>query len=244
MSYFLKKYLAVAILLGFGGMIFWFFFQNKLIFFVYPKYVPLVVSSGVLVLLLGIYLLFQSSQQFAKNILADHFRPTISILILIPIFLGFLISPRPLSSQTAEQRGINSDFALVTTAKTQNSFSINPENRDFQGWVAALSLDPEPAHHLGNKAHVFGFVSWDPNLSENSFYITRFQISCCAADARPVGIPVVFDPKKFPGVEFARDSWLDIHGILQEGLVGEGRKPVIGLESFTKMATPQDPYIY
>jgi uncharacterized repeat protein (TIGR03943 family) len=54
---------------------------------------------------------------------------------------------------------------------------------------------------------VSGFVTHIPGWPDEYFMITRFVLTCCAADAYPVGLPVELPP----GTERPKpDTWLEV----------------------------------
>ncbi|HMR01627.1 MAG TPA: TIGR03943 family protein, partial [Candidatus Gracilibacteria bacterium] len=102
-----------------------------------------------------------------------------------------------------------------------------------------FNQDPEPSQYEGEKAKVSGFVLKDDNLPQNYFIIARFILSCCAADARPIGIPVHFDPAR---QTFENDQWIELQGeFFTTELDGE-TVPAIELNRFENIPVPENPY--
>jgi uncharacterized repeat protein (TIGR03943 family) len=162
------------------------------------------------------------------------------LLIAIAIF-GLLYSPRPFTSETAFQRGIT-DVLGQTRAKPQR-FSLNgtPEQRTIIDWVRLLHVYPEPDAYAGQPVKVSGFVVHMPSWPENTFMISRFVLTCCAADAYPVGLPV-----ELPEGE-ARpkpDTWLEVEGTIETGTIDNKRQIVIGSPTLTEIPEPRNPYEY
>jgi hypothetical protein len=48
----------------------------------------------------------------------------------------------------------------------------------------------DPAAFIGQEARLIGFVYRDDRFNGDEFMISRFVISCCAADAAPLGLVV------------------------------------------------------
>lgn len=63
----------------------------------------------------------------------------------------------------------------------------NPEDRSIVDWTRTLSVYPEPEAYAGQPVDVKGFVVHPPKLDEDLIIVARFMITCCAADAYPVG---------------------------------------------------------
>ena len=53
-----------------------------------------------------------------------------------------------------------------------------------------LQLQPRTSNLCGAKSSLEGFIVLDENCRESTFMITRFAMACCAADARPIALPV------------------------------------------------------
>ncbi len=234
------KWIETIILLGFGAMIIFLFARDRLVFFVYPKYDILILAGGVLLAILGVYNLFRKRQ------LCCHHEPFISIkfsatLMLIPILIGLLMTPKPLSVQTAISRGVSTDLAVLEGGPQKFSYQSKPEDRSLADWIRMFNYDPEPDKYKGDKIKVTGFVLKDAKLPENYFMITQFIIACCAADARPIGLPVQYELGKF---DLAEDTWLELEGEIVEGKIGDQRRAVIKLNKYKKIETPENPYAY
>ncbi|MEN9280134.1 MAG: TIGR03943 family protein, partial [Gloeomargarita sp. DG_1_4_bins_134] len=74
------------------------------------------------------------------------------------------------------------------------------------------------------------------------FFIARFVVTCCAADAYPVGMPVDLpsgDAKQYPA-----DTWLEIRGKMGTGQVKGQRRLVLQAEQVTPIQPPANPYLY
>lgn len=188
--------------------------------------------------------MFSSVDALRQRGFFSHTSAWSAILLLIPLFLGFGISPQPLSMQTASLRGVNTDMSMVYASSDDFSFVFAPEKRSFRDWIGLLALDPEPSHHAGQPVHISGAILHDQTLPENMLYLVRFQIACCAADARPIALPIVFDPKRFSSDQFPENQWIHIAGMWEEGEIAGARKAIIRLESFEEISIPNDPYLY
>lgn len=87
----------------------------------------------------------------------------------------------------------------------------------------------------GMEVELTGFVTHPPGLPEGTLGLTRFQVSCCAADAVPYTVPLVLDPSSR-----SDDEWLEVTGRLAE------RDGVYVVEpaGVTPVDAPSDPYLY
>jgi uncharacterized repeat protein (TIGR03943 family) len=109
--------------------------------------------------------------------------------------------------------------------------------------VRLLNFNPEPDTYRGQKVKVQGFVIHPPKVGEQYMWIGRFVITCCAADAYPIGLPVKL-PIGQSRTAFVPDSWLEIEGeTIVEELQGK-RKLIIQASSLKPIPEPKNPYDY
>ena len=114
-----------------------------------------------------------------------------SFLLIVIAILGFAVAPRVFASDKAIQRGV-AEFGQANSRLQPQSFrtSTNPEERTLVDWTRTLSVYPEPDAYTGQKVKVKGFVIHPPDLGNEYLFLARFVLTCCAADAYPVGLPV------------------------------------------------------
>jgi uncharacterized repeat protein (TIGR03943 family) len=116
-----------------------------------------------------------------------------------------------------------------------------PEARSLIDWIRTLNVYPEPDAYAGQPVKVQGFVVHPPDLPSQYFLLSRFVITCCAADAYPVGLPVKVRENR---EAYPVDTWLEIEGkMITETLDGK-RKLTIEASSLKKIPEPQNPYFY
>ena len=90
----------------------------------------------------------------------------------------------------------------------------------------------------GTEVRLVGFVTHDPDLMVEGthFTLTRFYVSCCAADAIPYSVAV----RGGEGAGYPDEEWLEVSGPLEERV---GRL-VVAAESVRRVPEPEDPYLY
>jgi len=249
-------WLDVLAIIAWGILLLKFWVTNKLGLLIHPDYFWLVILSGNGLLIIGglkVWLMIQlklkprsnSRSMFAQQTSQQHislFPPGwSSVLLLTAALLGFMITPRVFSSQTALERGV-SDTLLMTRAQPKEfKTAKHPEERSLIEWVRTLNVYPEPDAYIGQKAKVQGFVIHSKELPDNYFLVSRFIITCCAADAYPVGLPVKLNSSR---ATFAPDTWWEIEGqMITETLAGK-RQLAINANSLKPIPEPKNPYDY
>lgn len=240
----LTPWLDVAAIGAWGLLLLHFWVSGKLYLLIHPNYMGLTIVTAILLLILAAYrtlslLLRPKSRQPEIQHLA-LFNPRFgSLLLLLVALAGFTITPRAFASQTAADRGIGD--SLTNTRIKPQAFRANArsEDKSITEWVRGLNAYPEPEAYAGQKVRVKGFVS--PSPEANYFLISRFVITCCAADAYPIGLPV----KLAPGTQRPKaDTWLEVQGeMIVESLKGE-RSLVIAASQLTPIPEPAKPYDY
>ncbi|OPY69969.1 MAG: hypothetical protein A4E57_00847 [Syntrophorhabdaceae bacterium PtaU1.Bin034] len=91
----------------------------------------------------------------------------------------------------------------------------------------------------GRQVITEGMVAWD-RVDSDRFYLFRFVIVCCIADAMPVAVVVERSGAPRP----AQNSWIRVEGIADMITVDGQEGVVIRNGSFTSIPVPKDPYLY
>jgi uncharacterized repeat protein (TIGR03943 family) len=238
----LQKTLDALVLIALGALLFKYTITGQLKLLINPNYIGLVWFTAIVLLVAG-YLKARECLQGKRASEIQHLSVIPSLwsswILIAAVILGFLISPKVLTSQTALSRGV-SDSSLLTRSQPElfRSFS-KPENRSLLDWVRTINAYPEPNAYKGQKAKITGFVIHSPQLPENYLLLSRFVITCCAVDAYPVGIPV-----KLPvgNKIYPTDSWLEVEGKMEPEVVSGKRQLVLLSQSIKTIPTPSDPY--
>lgn len=167
----------------------------------------------------------------------------IEFLVFGFILAGFVLPAQTLSSQAASQRATSLNTIAFSPELTATSlFSFDSDKYDIGDWVRRINADPNLGDYVDKKVNITGFVFKSDQLPSNMFLAARFIISCCAVDARPVGLPV-----KLEGWEktFNTDEWVSVTGrFVIENINGSDVLIVVPDEAPQKIAMPTRPYIY
>lgn len=161
-------------------------------------------------------------------------------LFIVPIIVAVFVPPQALSNKTAMMRGVSYEVSGVAEEQKSMSFTLAPENRSLIDWLLVFNTDPEPESHLGQQVRIDGMVLKEENLPKQYFLLAKFVVSCCVADARPVGLPVQVEE----GGAFPRaGEWVELEGKIVTGNIDGQRQPVVSLSSFKSIPTPKNPYV-
>jgi uncharacterized repeat protein (TIGR03943 family) len=257
----LGPWLDALAILGWGILLLKYWITGKLSILIHPNYFGLTVAGGIGLVFIGgfktweLIKLDRAKQQFQTSATINSPRITAvehitlfppsfgSILMLSVALIGLLTTPRTFTSQTALERGLTESLPITRLQPQEFRNMTKPEMRSLVEWVRLLNFNPEPDTYVGQKVKVQGFVIHPPNVAEQYLWIGRFIITCCAADAYPVGLPVKL-PIGQSRVTFPPDSWLEIEGdAIAEEFQGK-RKLTIQASSLKSISEPKNPYDY
>lgn len=249
----LPSLLDIFALGSWGVMLIYYWVSNKLNLLIHPNFFGLVVATGCLLLILAAMRVLQLMDQLSARTsgngpilpMAQHiswFPPGWSSALLIATaILGLVIEPKVFTSQIAIQRGVTESLNMTRVQPQSFTSASNPEERSLIEWIRTLSVYPEPDEYAGQKVNVQGFVVYPPGLSSQYLLVTRFVITCCAADAYPVSLPV-----KLPGNRdsYQPDTWIDVKGQMITETLKDRRQLVIEATEVKEIPEPEDPYYY
>jgi uncharacterized repeat protein (TIGR03943 family) len=245
-------WLDVIAIVAWGVLLLKYWLTDRLNLLIHPNYAWLAIAGGVGLLFIGGLkawtLLPTLSQRRDAAIPVQNIQHLSlfppgwsSTLLLLTAILGFLITPRAFVSQTALQRGVTDSLTLTRAQPQAFRASSDSASRSLIEWVRTLNVYPEPDAYTGQKVKVQGFVIHAPNLPEQYFLLSRFVITCCAADAYPVGLPVKLKESR---KDYPADTWLEVEGqMITEELAGK-RQLTIQPKSIQKIPQPKNPYEY
>lgn len=241
-------WLDVVAIAAWGILMLKYWLTGKLYLLIHPDYFWLVIVGGMGLLIVGF---FKGLQLWKHRRQADKANPLHinvfppgwgSFLLLTAAILGLIITPRAFTSQTALDRGVTELIGATRVQPQAFRAQVRPEERSLVDWVRTLNVYPEPDAYTGQKVKVQGFVIHQPNVSQEYIFLARFILTCCAADAYPVGLPVQLPSSSRQ--QYPPDTWLEVEGQMTTQTIGEKRQLTIAANSLKKIPQPQNPYSY
>lgn len=236
------------VLLLWGLMLLRFWLTGKLAILLHPDYAWLSHSATVLLLgmaaMRGVQILRSLTQgsrgpTAATGHIALLPRQVSSLLLLSVAIFGLIYVPRPFTSDTALQRGITDSLGQTRSQPQRFVRQQDASDRSIIDWIRTLNAYPEPDAYSGQAANVTGFVIHPPDWPDTYFMVSRFVLTCCAADAYPVGLPVrMAAGQARPPV----DSWQAVKGTMTTDTLADRRQLVITPTEITTIPEPQNPY--
>ena len=204
--------------------------QDKLLVYIHPRYVVFTIVlclAAVIVVLLSAFF-------YKKNIHA-HRHSLISLVPLVVLVSAILLlPPKTLTSSTVSQRFNTSQ----SVQQTEIEFTGSTLGLSVSDWFQVLSVYEDPNYYSRKQAKITGFI-YDAGLGENTIWVSRFVLTCCAVDARPVGVPVYIENW---ANQYNEDEWVTVEGEFKLIETREGNKIVLVPTSIEQIEEPKDPY--
>jgi uncharacterized repeat protein (TIGR03943 family) len=237
-----------------GVLLLKYWLTGKLNVLLHPDYMWLANTAGICLLALSlikaVQLLRITTQRSARNYFRSlptmqHFslfpRGWSSAMLLAVAVFGLQFTPQPFASEVALERGVTDTLAMTRSQPQSFRSTTSPEERSLIDWIRTLDVYPEPDAYTGQQANVEGFVIHPPELPDNYLMISRFVITCCAADTYPVGLPVKLEGSRST---YPQDTWLRVKGsMITETLDGQ-RHLTIQASELEEIEEPENPYEY
>ena len=227
---------------------------GKLALLVHPLYNGLIVATGMLLLIASAFAALKQIRGRSRAGAApsdgeDHLTvlpPSItSGILLTAAILGLLIAPKPLASSKAMQQQTSASVTVTRSNPQSFRANQNPAERSLVEWVRLLNVYPEPNAYEGQPMEISGFVmpsTPEDGLPSNYIWLARFTITCCAADAYPLRLPVQLP--KSNRRNYDADTWLTVTGTAQTATIGRDRQLAVQASKIRPIDPPANPYEY
>jgi uncharacterized repeat protein (TIGR03943 family) len=204
--------------------------SGVLVFYIHPRYTPLIVACGLALLVIAgarmPAMISHAPEPFRR-------RGWRYILLTIPLLLGTVVPAQPLGAG-------NLSSAAFDAVVAPGADSLDDENTHqwnlFQ-WAVALSVRGDEL--LGREADVVGFVYHDSQQPLDGFFVMRYVITCCTADGNGAGVPVVWRG----GAALPADGWVRVRGTIGTTMVGDRVAPALLAASVETVLRPKNPYL-
>ncbi len=160
-------------------------------------------------------------------------------LLMLPALFGFFTPARPLGASAIESRGIGLAAPGRSGTVTQaQRVATGPKN--ILDWLREFSRSADLSAFEGKEVDVIGFVYKDPRARPDEFWVSRFAVSCCVADATALGLLV----QTAEAESLEPDRWVRVVGRLKVGEFAGESIPVIVAERVEPTQQPAQPYLY
>ncbi|HVN16936.1 MAG TPA: TIGR03943 family protein [Anaerolineales bacterium] len=231
------------LLLAFGLFLIEKIFSGKLTWYINMRFFPLTLIGIALLIVMALAIYLHDRLETHEEH-ADHEHNTTPlanlIFLLIPLLIGILIPARPLDSAAVDSKGVNVSSPLVNSTTSTQQMQIAADQRNILDWIRIFDGNTDVTPYLGQTANVIGFVYRDDTLPANQFYVSRFAIVCCAADAVAIGVPVQWDHAS----ALAENTWVDVKGPVKSTQLNGHPAPLILADAVDPTKQPDQPYLF
>lgn len=209
----------------------WLQATGRLILFVHPRYIWFTVAFAIIALvLLSIQAIWGKTTE-TKRTWVNLMSIGLASVILVSMTI---VTPTALSSQLASQKQVNTGSALA------NNESLDVEdyhNYTIKDW-ANLLASKQPFEFADKNVTMTGFIV---PIDDNTFYLSRFVVYCCAVDAQPVGVPI-----SEPNWEskYSEGDWLEIQGKFDTSQNTASYRATFIPQQTLQVEQPKIPYVY
>lgn len=168
--------------------------------------------------------------------------PGVGWLLALPLAVLLLVEPSSLGAYAANRQ------AVKTTGLAQSAgvnFDPLPDRIDGRLQLTLTEFSERGLYDQKESlkdqpVRLVGFVNHDA-AAPGGFFLTRFKIACCAADAYPLQVVLIGDAGQWPD-----DTWLTVDGTWTPTEVApdssETFRAHLKVQTVTKMTTTPDPY--
>lgn len=227
-----------AILLGMGVYLAQLILTGNLSNYINQRFAWLVYVGAGIFVLLALVNVFSGLARSPDGHHHQHYQIGWDILLIVslPLLLGFLIPSRSLGIE-AVNGGVSLSPVGVQSAA---AFQRSPRDRNILDWLREFDRAVTPAEFNGQPAEVIGFVYREPSHEEDGFMLARFTMSCCVADAFPIGMPVISSDSG----DLTAGAWIRVSGALQAAAFAGEFMPVLFADAVELVDEPAQPYLY
>jgi len=232
-----------ALLLGFAGLIGKLFATGEMVKYMTPALDPLTALTGVVLAVMGVMELGgggDAGEADGRPAGGALDRALTYGLVLVPLALGLLVTPRALGSGALGGESV-AGLLLIFAPGSAAPGTAPPPARPLADVPDLLAyLRQAGSGGGGQRVRVTGMVARSDALGTDELALLRYAIAHCVADARPLALLVVAGVHT-PGS--APDQWVEIEGVLAAREREGDRLVTIVAERVTPVEEPRNPYL-
>jgi uncharacterized repeat protein (TIGR03943 family) len=192
-------------------------------------------GSCTLTLLAAAYYLSRVRPRHERESL--YLRDTVGLLALLVPIAFVLLMPDARLGAFAASRNVNGGYFQTVAPHPPGS----PADISFLD-IRVADGNPTFARaagiRKGVRVRLLGFDTGSQRGPSGTFELARFYISCCVADAIPVGVPI--DSMDAVGAgQVRKEAWLDVTGTL----LWRGKRWIVVADRIAKANPPPNPYL-
>ena len=235
----IEKSIKLILFLATGAFLYLLIYNGTLETYIHPRF-----SYLTLVAALGLFLVGVSYFR-ADGDLAHEHRSVAwwgLLIIAVPVVLGWMVPARPLGATAMNTREVSVvGLSSISASGSEDLTMARPNTeRNILDWINLFQNTQEWSGFVGEEVDVVGFVYRDERFGSDELMISRFVVSCCAADGQPIGLIVRADDASV----WTDDQWLEIRGTIELGEFNGLTLPLLMADEMVAVEAPAQPYLY
>ena len=233
---------------------------DAMLHFLRPEMRPYLVAAGAVLLVLGLLVAVAASRSHSSgaavnerpNDIGDHpsghvHGSRVAWLLLVPVCIGVL-APSALDSYSAaratpfqQRRYPLANFDVARFLRSEAIAGGEPV-LPISDYIGAARRSANTSYLATHDVRVVGFVTPpDDPRDHHRFFVTRFTIGCCAADAIPLQLDVLTTPAmRVP----KQDRWVEVTLRLLKPQPKTALITLVRGSSLREVDKPSKPYDY
>jgi putative membrane protein len=246
----MDRFIKMALLLALGIFLYSRIMSGTILFYINERFVTLTLLSSVGFILVGFSYYRRSERPSSLYNLGRQPITWLGLLIAaIPVVIGVMVEPQPLGASAIGTRELDvgglptneSRLRSITAPRGSGAdMGLLPGERNVVDWLMEFQRVSDPSVLAGEEARVIGFVYQDERFEEDTFMVGRFVLSCCVADASPVGLIV-----RWPETaSLPNDTWVEVSGQFVVGDFDGRTIPILAADTVEPTDAPAQPYLY
>ena len=245
----MERILKATLLIALGLYLYTRLTSGVIEFYIHPRFISLVLlaSVGLLIVAASFFLHEEADDHDPAHAHhhASHVHNHLSwfglFVLAVPVVLGLLVPPQPLGAAAVGNREVQmGNLNSIAPPRSDGRMGLVAGEKNILDWLTDFQRNPNPASFNGVEADLIGFVYRDERFAEDLFMVGRFIVSCCVADASPVGVIVRSDQAS----DYAADQWVQVRGRFQAGAFINAEMPILVATEIIPIDQPQQPYLY
>jgi uncharacterized repeat protein (TIGR03943 family) len=230
-----------ALLLGFAGLVAKLFAAGQMVKYMTPALDPLTALTGVALAVMGVVEILGVGEtgESDRHPGGALDRSLTYGLVLLPLALGLLVTPRALGSGALGGESV-ARLLLTFAPGSAPPGAAPPPARPLADVPDLLAyLRQAGIAGVGQRVRATGMVTRSEALGADEVALLRYAIAHCVADARPLALLVAGAPV----AGSAPDQWVEVEGVLAVRERDGDRLVTIVAERATPVAEPRNPYL-
>lgn len=242
----MDRFLKTLILILMGAFLFNRVIDGTVLFYISQRFVTLtwLAAGGFLLVGASYYLISGQQHEHDHNHQHEQLTWVGLLIVMLPLLFGWLVPARPLGAAAIGNREINlgsmGSLASVAPPQSGDALSLAPGQKNIIDWLSAFQRSSDPAAFDGQEARIIGFVYRDSRFADDTFMVARFTVSCCVADAAPIGLIVQWPDT----AELPDDQWVEVTGHFSAGSFNGQPIPILIADEIVPIDPPAQPYLY